>query len=58
MSKNKDIEFYTIGWQKVRIPGQYIINKGNKPEDDSPKYEFIYDEPTNTLNIITNGMEL
>ena len=21
-------------------------------------YEFIYDEPTNTLNIITNGMEL
>lgn len=21
-------------------------------------YEFIYDEPTNTLNIITDGMEL
>lgn len=57
MKKQKDIEFYTIGWQKVRIPGQYIISKGNKPEDDNSNYKFIYDEPTNTLNIITNGME-
>lgn len=57
MKKQKDIEFYTIGWQKVRIPRQYIINKGNKSEDNSSNYECIYDEPTNTLNIITNGAE-